>query len=290
MKHTIRTGRLTRALACCAGMAFANASSAAIVAVFNDPGYVDAGTEASIEAALTGLGHTVTTFSGISAASFNAAAASANLILFPHLAANLGTGLAEALALVPSAITAVQNYVNQGGAVVAVGGDAHTLLNSLFYGPTGNVLSSSGLFDGGSFLQPAAAGTPYATAPATLAGAPALPGVDTGLNFFAFTPPGSLPLYMDSTSGTDAGSFNSVTVFVDDIGSGSVAYLSWNWLNAVANDANGGWNPLLDLVVNDVAAPPAIVPLPATAPLLFGALALFGVVRRRTHRRSGTFA
>ena len=276
MTDTNRTGRLARAMVCCAGLAFANTSSAAVVAVFNDPGYVDAGTEASIAIALTGLGHTGTTFTGIGAASFNTAVASSNLILFPHLAANLGTGLAEALG--PSAIAAVQNYVNQGGAVVAVGGDAHNLLNGLFYAPTANFLASSDLFDGGSFLQAAAAGTPYVAAPATLAG---LPGVDTGLNFFAFTPPGSVALYMDSASGTDAGGFNSVTVFVDDIGSGSVAYLSWNWLNAVANDANGGWNPLLDLVVNDVAAPPAVVPLPASAPLLFGALALVGAVRRR---------
>ena len=267
---------MTRVLTGLAGLIVAGPGSAAVVAVFNDPGYVDVSHEsASIQTSLIGLGHTVSTFTGIDAASFNAAAASANLILFPHLEPNLGTSLGDALG--PAAIAALRDYVNQGGAVVAVGGDAHRLLNTLFYGPTPNFLASSGLFGGGSFRQAAAAGTPYAAAPATLA---ALPGVDTGLNFFAFTPPGAFALYMDSTSGTDAGAFNSVTAFVDDVGSGAVAYLSWSWLDAVAGDANGGWNPLLDLVVNEVAAPPAAVPLPASAPLLCGALALTIAARR----------
>lgn len=277
MTNSRRMGWVTRMLAGCAGLLAASASSAAVVAVFNDPGYVDTSHEsASIQASLVSLGHTVVTFTGIEAASFNAAAASANLILFPHLEANLGTNLADALD--PTAVVALHDYVSHGGAVVAVGGDAQRLLNTLFYGPTSNFLASSGLFNGGSFLQAATAGTPYASAPATLA---ALPGVDTGLNFFAFTPPGALVLYMDSTSGTAAGSFNSVTAFVGDIGSGSTAYLSWNWLDAVAGDANGGWNPLLDLVIGEVAAPPATVPLPPSAPLLGCALVAMVVRRRR---------
>ena len=269
-----------RLMGICAAIGLAGPSWAANVAVFNDPDYVDTVNEsASIQASLIGLGHTVTPFAGINAANFTSAMASANLILFPHLEANLGTDLPDALDA--AAIAALKTYVTNGGGVIAVGGEAHRLLNTLFYGSFPNALASSRLFAGGSFIQPDAAGSPFESAPAQLA---ALPGVDTGLNFFAFDPPGALDLYRDSVSGGTAGDdFNSTTVFVDDIGAGNIAYLSWSWLDADATPgaANGGWNPVLDLAVNHVAAP-VVVPLPAAIQLMaIGCIALMG--RRRRH-------
>jgi len=277
MSNVKRVGVVICFIGICAGIALTTASWAANVAVFNDPGFVDTANEAaSIQASLVGLGHTVTPFTGITATSFTTALVGANLMLFPHLEPNLGTTLADALDA--AAIAALKTYVTSGGGVIAVGGDAHSLLSTLFYEPA-DTLASSGLFPGGSFIQPDAAGSPFASAPAQLA---ALPGVDTGLNFFAFDPPGSLALYSDSVSGTDAGPFNSVTVFVDDIGAGTIAYLSWSWLNALPGDANGGWNPLLDLAVQHVAAP-AVVPLPATIHLLaLGSIAVVGWRRLRS--------
>ncbi len=265
-----------RLMGICAAIGLAGPSWAANVAVFNDPGYVDTVNEsASIQASLIGLGHTVTPFAGINAANFTSAMASTNLILFPHLEANVGTDLSDALDA--AAITVLKTYVTNGGGVIAVGGEAHRLLNTVFYGPS-DALASSGLFAGGSFIQPDAVGSPFASAPAQLA---ALPGVVTGLNFFAFDPPGALDLYRDSVSGTAAGGFNSTTAFVDDIGAGNIGYLSWSWLDAKSGAVNGGWNPLLDLVVNHVAAP-VVVPLPAAIQLMaIGCIALMG--RRRRH-------
>lgn len=258
----------------CVAMGLASAGWAANVAVFNDPDYVDTANEsAAIQSSLIGLGHTVIAFTGIGATSFTSAMASANLILFPHLEANLGTSLADALD--GTAVNVLNSYVSNGGGLIALGGDAHRLLNRLFYGPFPDGLASSTLFSGGSFIQPEAVGSPFASAPAQLAD---LPGVEIGMNFFAFDPPGSLDLYRDSVSGTAAGGFNSTTVFVDDIGAGDIAYLSWSWLNATPGADNGGWNPVLDLAVNHVAAP-VVVPLPATIPLF--ALALIPLLRRR---------
>src|SRR5262245_23357206 len=66
-------------------------AQATVIAVFDDPAYVDTSGGPSVpssdalQALLTSQGDTVHTFTGLTAADFAAAANGANLILFPHL-------------------------------------------------------------------------------------------------------------------------------------------------------------------------------------------------------------
>jgi hypothetical protein len=203
---------------------------AAAIAVFDNPAYVNSsgGPNAasdSIQALLTLLGHTVTPFTGTSAAAFGAAASTSDLILFPD---TLNAGQL-AIDLAPAAKTALANYVNAGGGVIAVGDNAHRLLNVVFYPgcnfTTINCFASSGT-GGPSFLQAgAAASTTFATGPAVLTSPPQ---PTTALNLVASSPAGVKNLYRDSVGGFP----NSTTVLTAPFGAGSFGYLAWGFTQA----------------------------------------------------------
>jgi len=274
-------------LSCLLVAVFSLPVQASVIAVFDNPTYVDTsgstppahGSDA-VQALLASLGHTVHTFTGFTAADFTAAAAGADLILFPDLL-NFGVLASD---LSASAKTTLRDYVTGGGGLITIGGSASRLLNAIFY-PTCDFVtvfcfaSSGG--SGPSFLDSAvAAGTPFATAPAVLTSPPE---AGNGLNPFAFTPPGGANLYRDHVGGSP----NSTTVLTAPFGAGEFGFLAWNFVDAgPLGGLDGGWSQVLDLMVADVARSAAV---PARGPLsllVLGLLALASIttLRRRERR------
>ena len=260
---------------------------ATTIAVFDNATYVDTTGSSPVPASdavqgiLTGFGHTVLTFSGITAADFTAAA-SADIILFPHLL-NFGVLASD---LSPAAKTALANYVAGGGGIITIGDSGSRVLNAVFY-PTCDFVTvfcfatSGG--SGSSFLDSSvAAGTDFAAGPAELT-----TEAGNGLNPFAFTPPGGLNLYRDQVGGSP----NSTTVLTAPFGTGHFGFLAWSFADStpLGGTGDGGWAEVLDIMIGAVERPaPSGVPgLSALAMLMLGSAALASVRRRRAGRAGG---
>lgn len=221
----------------------------AVVAVYDDPAFVDtAGFDSSesdtVQAALTDLGHTVTTFTGTAAADFTAGLAGADVVLFPEfengdLSAALGAGAA----------TEIANFTSAGGGVIVLGTNNGfgsgtedvDLLNTVF---------GFGLVDGSSFLSgdssitADAAGTAFDGGPATLENVSATSGLST----ISVLPAGSKVIYEDDAT-------TETVVGLLPFSSGKIAYLGWDWFEAApVGTVDGGWNDVLDRAVTEVAA------------------------------------
>lgn len=247
---------------------------ATAVAVFDNSTYVDAGSPSSsadaVKTLLGNLGYSVSPFSGFAASDFTAAGGSANLLLFPDLKndfQNVLDGPAKA---------AIANYVANGGGLIAIGNYAHELLDRIFY-PTCDFVTvfcfaSSGVNTVSYLDNAVAAGTLFATAPATLSSTPVQA---TGVNPFAFTPSGGLNLYRDQVGGSP----NSTTVLEAPFGNGHYGYLAWTYANSAGPGNLGGWDTVLDSMVQTVAS----VPEPDTLPL--ACLGLVLMLGNRKYRR-----
>lgn len=107
----------------------------ASVVVFDDPTYVDTtnnyqAESDTVQAALVASGHSVTTFTGITAADINAAVAGKDVLLFPELELrNLGPTLDSA------ARAAITSFVSSGGGLIIHGdffGHDEAFLNNVF--------------------------------------------------------------------------------------------------------------------------------------------------------------
>jgi hypothetical protein len=249
--------KLILAMALALALGAASSAHAVAIAVFDNPIYIDTGgsgtSSGALQALLLGQGYAVSTFTGTSAADFNAAAGAADLLLFPDML-NFG---ALASDLDTTAKSALAAYVAGGGGLITAGGFGHRLLNAIFY-PTCDFVSvfcfaSSGSISGSERDDAVAGGTPYAAGPAALG-----TGQSEALNPFAFTPLGGLNLYRDLVGGFP----NSTTVLTAPIGSGSFGYLAWGLAGATPGTA-GGWDQVLDTMVQDVAEP-AAVPIPGS--------------------------
>lgn len=245
------------------------APRAAQIALYDDPDWVSGASADSIEALLVNFGHSVSTFSGLTAAAFSAGLAGADLVLFPELPNYAeGVGYWE-----PGVLLALSAFVSSGGGLIAAGDYALRVLNAVFYpacnGVTVLCYASSG--SGGPSLLDlnVAAGTPYAGAPGTLTAPPEPPGA---INAYAFFPADGLNLYRDLSGGT--------TVLAAPFGAGRYGFLSWGYAGSVPEGSlDGGWALLMGIMVDDVAAP-----VPATALLLAGVLPLLAARRGRGRR------
>ena len=240
--------RLLISLAIFAGLAATTAplspsAKAASVALFYNNTFVDVGGKgdgypgeaAALRASLTLLGHTVTTFSGFTAADFDHAANSANLIVFPEFAG-------VPLPLDAAAVAALRDYVLRGGGVVVLGGPlAHhvDLLNLVFEFSLVDAWLAIATFPRHDM---AAAGTPFATAPAVLP-----INSDTFGVAVESLPDGALNLY-SATDLLEGG--EDVVVFVAEAGLGKVGYLGWDWFDArPLGSEDGGWLAALHSMV-----------------------------------------
>ncbi|HYN78213.1 MAG TPA: hypothetical protein VES73_10525 [Lamprocystis sp. (in: g-proteobacteria)] len=247
------------------------APRAARIALYDDPAWVSSGTPLasadSIIALLQGFGHTVSTFSGLTAARVSAGLAGADLVLIPEMF-NYGQLVGE---LEPGALLALSAFVSAGGGLIGAGDYAHRLLNAVFYPACDFMMvycfAGSGTLGASLLDATVAVGTPYAGAPADLGVPPQPLGV---INSYAFFPRDGLNLYQDQDGGT--------TVLAAPFGAGRYGYLAWGYAGSVPNGTlDGGWAALMGIMVDDVAAPE-----PATALLLGGLLPLLAARRGRT--------
>jgi hypothetical protein len=239
---------------------------AAQIALYDDPAWVSSASANSIKALLLDRGDSVSTFSGLSGATFSPALAGADLVLFPEL-----TNYAEAAGYWDSAaLLALSAFVSGGGGLIAAGDYGLRVLNTVFFpgcnGTTVPCYASTGsggpsLIDGNVAL-----GTAYAGGPTTLTAPPDPLGA---INAYAFFPANGLNLYRDQSGGT--------TVLAAPFGAGRYGFLAWGYGGSVPGGTlDGGWAPLMGIMVNDVAAPE-----PATALLLAGVLPLLAARRGR---------
>jgi len=213
------------------------------VALFTNTAYVhydatfaDISAEASnLEKTLTDtLGHTVTTFTGITAVDFNTALPSTlQALVIPELEIDdLNADLTA------EARTAIFNFVNEGGTLVVcrvwATKDGIDLINAVF----GFALDNGTGSDTASDLQVAAAtGTAFEGGPATI------PGHNITLGLDRLTLPlGTKSIYEDAD--TDS------TVTLIPVGSGNVVILGWDWYNAApVGTEDGGWSDVLDAAI-----------------------------------------
>jgi hypothetical protein len=204
------------------------------VALFANTSYVDyspgdSGSEASnLEATLTAMGRSVTTFNGITASDFQAALNGKDLLAIPELENDdLDSDLDTA------ARTAIADFVSAGGTLMihadfAISPYYINLLNSTF-GFSLEDNNTAGPYD----LNTAdAAGTVFADGPSTLPENNATGSVTT-------LPAGTKVIYDDQTTGDSA-------LTLIPYGDGSIVIFGWDWNDAVpTGSSDGGWLEVL---------------------------------------------
>jgi hypothetical protein len=210
------------------------------VVVFDDPNYVDTGDTSesesdNIQASLVALGHTVTTFTGVSDADFSAALTGKDVLLFPEQEINL---LAPDLS--PEAITVIRDFVANGGGLIANGfaGDTPGLLNTLF--------GYSLLEDFGfpTTRNSDAAATAFAGGPADL---PFNDGTSCLIN--TSLPDDAFIIYDNGYGSTVAEMY---------FGDGKIVFLGWDWYLSDppnAGEQDSGWQQVLGESVQEVSTP-----------------------------------
>jgi hypothetical protein len=218
---------------------FAPTAMADDIVVFDNPSYVDTGGTSSnesdtMQASLASLGHTVTTFTGISDTDFAAALAGKDTLVIPET--EIGDLNA---ALTPAARTVIANFVAGGGGLIKNGHRVRDedLLDAIFgFSLTSVALSTGG--NGGN-ITAAATGTPFDGGPASLIANNATSALGA-----ASLPAGSLALY-ENASG--------VTVARMSHGAGRIVFLGWDWFNAAPlGSQDAGWLSVLDAATDEV--------------------------------------
>ena len=117
---------------CVLALLSASPAAAAVVAVFDNPSYVDTihaapdGESDNVQATLVSLGHTVIPFSGTTAVGFSAALQNADVLLFPPLEFGNLPGDLDA-----AAVNVIADFVEGEGGLIVLGGSG-SLLNVVF--------------------------------------------------------------------------------------------------------------------------------------------------------------
>jgi hypothetical protein len=214
------------------------------LAMFFDAAYVatGAGGEGSeLRDSLTALGHSVSTFTGLDAASFQQAIAGADALVIPE--ADLGN-FATDLSL--NAKFVIREFVAQGrGLIVAAdtgngGTEDVDVLNSVFGWTLTDVTTPAA----SSLNATAAAGTRFAGGPSILP-----PNNQVSALGLASLPAGSRALYKSAA--------NNVYIAQMPFFDGQVVYLGWDWFSATPapGTQDGGWIDVLNRAVNEVTHP-----------------------------------
>jgi hypothetical protein len=251
---------------------------AADVALFNNVTYVDwspgaTGSEASnLYDTLLSQGHTVTTFTGITAADWTTATAGQDVLAIPELE----NGDLNA-ALDAAARTAIASYVQSGGVLWVFGSssaNAFNLLNAVFgYSLSGGANGSPYPLNNSDAI-----GTSFEGGPVTL------PYNDdtTGITASSL-PPGSRVVYEANTGPADS----MVTLIPE--ASGWIVFFGWDWYNAAPTGTeDGGWLEVLDRGTNPGGAPLILANIPTLSEwgvivlvLMLGSAGAFLIARRR---------
>ncbi len=227
------------------GQAWAQSSEPPVIAVFDDPVYVDTGggrgdESDTVQASLTALGYTVMPFTGITKDAFEAALADADVLLLPKLQNDTVPELGDALP--DKAVRAIRKFVSDGGGVIVHGGPRsatrrlQTFLNRVFDGFSVRVGS-----DEPPFIRTLASGTAFAGGPVNLSDFSRVGGLSTER-----LPSGSEVIYSDNKN-TDA------IVALMPFDSGQICYIGWDWKEAAPlGTLDGGWLDVLDRAVQEV--------------------------------------
>ena len=213
-------------------------ASAATVAVFDDPGYVDSGGGSdaesdNIQASITAKGYTVRAFTGITANDFSFALAGAKVLVIPEQEIN---DLAPDLS--GDAVHIIRSYVASGGGLIITNNsppNAGTFLDRVF-----GISVTEGAGPGATTKQATAAGTNFASGPGTL------PEND-GTDFLTGLPAGAASIYAN-------GANSSVVAFT--FGNGEIVFLGWDWFNSDPPNVgaqNGGWQNVLARALTEIA-------------------------------------
>lgn len=213
--------------------------------VFDNPSFVDTGNTVSAEsdalqASLVGIGASVRTFAGLTAADWSAALVGATALVIPELEVN---DLAPALT--PEVRAVIRNYVDAGGGLIVMGshytpGHAANFLNAVF----GTTVTEQNAFSSYNRTA-AAAGTEFADEAASLP-----PNEGTSTLAVSSLPAGARVIY---------GSATQAAVVLTASGNGSIAYLGWDWSNAAPlGTQNNGWLGVLESAYLEVGQSGAI--------------------------------
>ena len=213
-------------------------ASAATVAVFDNPAYVDtggAGEATSVKATLASLGHVVVPFSATDSAGVTAALVGVDLVLIPELEIAAGDLAAD---LDSQTRTLFANFVAGGRGMIVHGTTdqkAAELLNALF----GFSLTTGSV--GPADITAEVAGTSFAGGPAQLPDNLRTRGVDQA------TLPGDSSVFYLNGSRAVVGRMPHR--------SGRVLFLGWDWFDAQPNGSeDGGWLSTLDSAVTDITS------------------------------------
>jgi hypothetical protein len=253
-------------------------AGAANVALFFNPSFVDTATDGSGEAynvqqGLIAQGHTVTTFTGTSAAALSAALVGKSVLVIPELQnGNLSPVLDK------NASLTLALFVDNGGTLVMFDpgvGDPLAVLNQSF--PQFKLTSDGGAV-GTISKTAAAAGTPFASGPATLT--TNLNAVDT---IKADSLPSSATLPLSSHIIYADGNGNAAVTLIQ-YGGGNIVIFGWDWFDAApVGGQDGGWLSVLDIAGNDVVGTQPIPTLSEWAMIAMAGLLLvvgIGALRR----------
>lgn len=212
----------------------------ATVAVFDNGSFVDTsgGTFAesdNIQASLISQGHTVSTFTGITASAISAALAGRQIVVIPELeAGDLNSALDAA------GRAAFASFVSSGGSLI-IHGESSSRDEAFLNGVFGFSIAPGGNYSSGQpfNLTASATGTAYAGGPAILPGNNGTYGQVKS----------SLPVASKSIYENASDTVLTLTPF----GAGQIVFLGFDWFDAApAGVQDNGWLPTLATTITQL--------------------------------------